>query len=122
MRHLFLLLSLLSVVSYLFGQAPSISGHWRRLGIQQTQVYSNSQQQYGDLIIGTDSSFTIVGNVVAQKSTMPGWNAGGTMHGRWEVSGKRYLYLYDSVLNIPLAYRIRRLTKGELHLQSSFKK
>lgn len=115
----FLLLSLLStIVSSLFGQPPTLIGHWRRLDFQRNGVSGNNHQQIGDLIIATDSNYTIIGDDAGQKSNISGWNTGETMKGKWEVSGKNYLFLSIPYLSAQLVYRIRRLNKRELYLQS----
>lgn len=80
----------------------------------------SNKQPYGDLIIAQDSTYTVIGNEAAQQTKIPGWNTSETMSGKWVLHGKNYLDFYVNDLPAPLVYKIIRLTKAELHLQSNY--
>ena len=107
---------LVDFISSLFAQSRSIAGHWRRVEFGEKNHYSDTQHHYRDLIIAKDSTYTFVGDAHAQRSQIPGWNTGETRKGKWALHGKNFIDLYDGDLGLPLVYRIRKLTKKELHL------
>ena len=110
------------LASSLYGQMSNIIGQWRRLDLFQEKDSLTKQVQWsGDLIISADSTFTIIGDENQEALQISGWHTGGKMNGTWKMSSKAQLDFFIDDLTIPVVYKIRRLNKTELYLQSNFK-
>jgi hypothetical protein len=122
MKQSFFLIVLVMVASALYGQTPNFIGQWRRLDLYSEKDSLNKQvQRSGDLMISSDSTFTIIGDDSQPASQGSGWHTGGTMKGKWRIRGKNQLDFFIDDVPIPVVYKIRRLNKTELHLRSNFK-
>jgi hypothetical protein len=102
-----------------FGQKGILEGHWRRTdaAIQKP----DTSELHGDLLLGGDSTFILVGNGHSFFSDIPGWNTDETIIGKWTIYNN-ILSLYIEGTAIPLAYKIRRISKKNLLISPKLSK
>src|SRR5688572_25761787 len=111
---------LMSITSEISAQTSSIIGHWRRLDVYQEDS-SADKQLTGDFIFKADSTYVVVGTEFQPPRDKPGWHFSGNFTGKWEMPKKKQFNLYVNEKTVPLVYKIKKLSKVDLHFQTSGK-
>lgn len=101
-------------------QEIEITGHWRPAGsFKSGQGLNSKTPEFRDLILNSDSSFISVG-VDQQPMEAEGWNNGATHKGEWNFTNGILLLKIEGGASRPVKFKVLKVTKGEMILESEF--
>lgn len=98
-----------------------ITGHWRPADAFKSEQEADSNlPRFRDLLLNSDSTFITVG-LDQQLAQTEGWTNGNAQKGTWDYSGG-FLSLQIEGTSRPVKFKILRLTKHEIIMETEFMK